>query len=106
VAVGNSENPCRVPGVPCPGFGPLEQRMVHAHLPTLEDPDLVEWDRDDEVVPRGPRFDEIRPPLELMADHEDDLPDDRLYHRSVPPITRPCGSPRKGRARTPGSRRR
>ena len=32
---------------------------------------LVEWDRDDRVVTTGPRFDEVRPLLEFVAERRD-----------------------------------
>jgi len=51
-------------------------QMRHVHLPKLEDAGLVEWDREANVLRRGPRFEEIRPLLKLMADHADELPDD------------------------------
>ncbi|NGM71257.1 ArsR family transcriptional regulator [Natronolimnobius sp. AArcel1] len=54
----------------------LRTQMRHVHLPKLEDAGLVEWDRKANVLRKGPRFDEIRPLLKLMADHADELPDD------------------------------
>lgn len=48
--------------------------MKHVHLPKLEEYGFIEWDRDTHEVIKGPRFDEIRPLLELLADHEDELP--------------------------------
>lgn len=56
----------------------LETAMVHTHLPKLEDAGFVEWDEEADEVGRGPRFDEIRPLLQLMHDHADVLPDDWL----------------------------
>jgi hypothetical protein len=54
----------------------LKQQLYHTHLPKLDDAGFVEWDRDDGLLGRGPRFDEIEPLLELMNDHQDELPDD------------------------------
>ncbi len=54
----------------------LRTQMRHVHLPKLEDAGLVEWDREANVLRRGPRFEEIRPLLKLMDDHADELPDD------------------------------
>lgn len=56
----------------------LRIQMTHTHLPKLEDGGFVEWNRDTDTVRKGPRFDEIRPLLELMYDHSEDLPDDWL----------------------------
>ena len=52
----------------------LRIHMTHTHLPKLEDAGFIEWDRDTNEVRRGPRFDEIRPLLELMENHADELP--------------------------------
>lgn len=52
--------------------------MRHVHLPKLADRGLIEWDRQDHEVLKGPNFDEIRPLLELLDDHQDELPDDWL----------------------------
>ena len=56
----------------------LEIAIRHAHLPKLDDAGLVEWDRETKTVRKGPQFDEIRPLLELMRNHVDELPDDWL----------------------------
>lgn len=48
--------------------------MRHVHLPKLEDYGFVVWNRDTNEVSKGPNFEEIRPLLELIADHEDELP--------------------------------
>jgi len=50
-------------------------QMTHVHLPKLEDLGVVEWDREKNVVTRGPAFDELRPLLELIDRHRDELPD-------------------------------
>jgi hypothetical protein len=49
--------------------------MHHVHLPKLADHGFIEWDREHHQVTKGPNFDEIRPLLELLSDHEDELPD-------------------------------
>lgn len=41
------------------------------HLPKLVEYGFAEWDRDTMVVTKGPRFDEIRPFLELLDDRRD-----------------------------------
>ena len=53
----------------------LRMHMRHKHLPKLEDAELIEWDRDTNTIRTGPRFDDIRPLLELMQNHADELPD-------------------------------
>jgi hypothetical protein len=49
--------------------------MQHGHLPKLEDYGFISWNRDTNEVSKGSNFEEIRPLLELLADHEDELPD-------------------------------
>ena len=60
-------------------------RVRHVHLPKLADHGFVEWDRDAHVVARGPRFDEIRPLLELLDGRRDDLPTPWLQRHGIPP---------------------
>jgi predicted transcriptional regulator len=52
--------------------------MQHTHLPKLVDYGFIEWDEETHEVRKGPKFDEIRPLLELLDDHEDELPADWL----------------------------
>ena len=52
--------------------------MKHLHLPTLEEYGFIDWNRDTNEVSKGPDFEEIRPLLELLRAHEDELPDDWL----------------------------
>lgn len=54
----------------------LLTEMEHTHLPLLEDYGFIDWDRENHVVTKGPRFDEIRPLLEMMVRHRDELPED------------------------------
>lgn len=54
----------------------LRVAIRHSHLPKLEALGFVEWDREERVVRKGPRFDAIRPVLELMDAHADELPDE------------------------------
>lgn len=49
-------------------------RMVHNHLPMLADAEVIRWDRETNEIHQGPRFEELRPVLELLTDHADDLP--------------------------------
>ena len=52
--------------------------MEHVHLPKLADYGLIECDRENAKIPKGPTFDEIRPLIELLTDHEGELPDEWL----------------------------
>jgi len=56
----------------------LQIEFHHSHLPRLEEAGFIGWNRDTHEVVKGPRFDEIRPLLELMQNHADELPDDWL----------------------------
>ena len=57
-------------------LGALQTKFFHNHLPSLEDAGFIRWNRDSHEVVTGPRFDEIRPVLELMQAHADELPGD------------------------------
>lgn len=48
--------------------------LIHNHLPRLDESGFIDWDRERQVVTRGPRFTEIEPLIELMIDHQDELP--------------------------------
>ncbi|ELY60651.1 DUF7344 domain-containing protein [Natronolimnohabitans innermongolicus] len=52
--------------------------MTHTHLPKLEESRFIEWDRNANSIRKGPQFDEIRPLLELLQNHTDELPDSWL----------------------------
>ena len=56
-------------------------RLVH--LPRIAEQGFVEWDRDANVVSRGPRFDGLRPLLEMIDDP-----------REVPPSEIPIATSR------------
>ena len=45
----------------------------HVHLPKLDDYGFVEWTPSLNCVETGPRFEEIRPILESLADHHGQL---------------------------------
>ena len=53
-----------------PGVDEELLRLHHVHLPKLADYGFIEWDRDAHVVTKGPRFDEMRPLLELLIDQQ------------------------------------
>ncbi|WP_449560118.1 DUF7344 domain-containing protein [Natronococcus roseus] len=53
--------------------------MHHTHLPKLAEYGFIEWDRDDNLVVQGPRFDEMSPHLRLVAEQQDE-------HRTKGPV--------------------
>lgn len=48
--------------------------MRHVHLPKLQDYGFIDWNRETHEVTKGPNFDQIRPLLELLDNHGDELP--------------------------------
>jgi len=52
----------------------LVLEIHHQHLPKLAEAGFLDWDREEDVITRGPRFDEIAPLIDLMVDHRDELP--------------------------------
>lgn len=53
----------------------LELHLLHSHLPKLEEMDFITWDRETNEISKGPDWDEIKPLLELIDNHQDELPD-------------------------------
>lgn len=53
----------------------LELAMYHRHLPRLAESGYVAWDPDNSTVRQGPNFGEIRPLLEILDRHGNELPD-------------------------------
>lgn len=49
--------------------------LIHIHLPKLADSEFINWDRERQIVTRGPRFHEIAPLIDLMVTHQDELPE-------------------------------
>jgi hypothetical protein len=43
-------------------------RRHHIHLPKLSDAGLIDWDPRDDLIVRGPAFDEVVPLLEAIDD--------------------------------------
>lgn len=62
---------------PAEDSGPFEFGLEAngSHLSKLADYGFVDWNRDTHRVRKGRNFDDIRPLLELLVNHEDDLPD-------------------------------
>lgn len=55
---------------------PPETRRIeylHTHLPKLDEYGYIEWSPGMNAVERGPRFDEIKPLLELLYSHQTEL---------------------------------
>lgn len=53
----------------------LIMEMTHVHLPKMEELGIIEWSRENNVVTKGPRFDELRPLLELIDKNQNELPE-------------------------------
>ena len=49
----------------------LSLQMTHIHLPKLDNADIIEWNRDDYTVRKGPRFDDIRPLVQMIRKQAD-----------------------------------
>ena len=65
-----------------PDFKPEDQelelfiaQLYHKHFPHLEHAGYITWDRTSDTITRGPNFEEIRPLIELMNNHQDELPE-------------------------------
>jgi len=54
----------------------VKLELHHTHLPQLDEAGFIDWDRSTDSVVRGEHFEDIRPLLELMDDHAEELPDD------------------------------
>ena len=52
----------------------LNAEMHHVHLPKLEKLGFIEWDREAQLVKRGPKFDEIQQYLQVIYEERDKLP--------------------------------
>lgn len=53
----------------------LEIELIHNHLPRLEEMGYITWNRTTNEISKGPQWDEIEPLLELIHNHQDELPD-------------------------------
>jgi hypothetical protein len=54
----------------------FELQLRHTHLPKLESAGLVEWDREADLVTRGPRFDDVEPAVRSIVENADRFPPD------------------------------
>lgn len=57
-----------------PGVDKEIVQKHHVHLPKLVEYGFIEWQQEDQLVTKGPRFDELKPLLELMESHRKDRP--------------------------------
>lgn len=48
--------------------------LFHNHLPKLAEAGFVNWNQEQQIVTRGPRFEEIAPLIDLMIAHQNELP--------------------------------
>ncbi|MBO4247488.1 hypothetical protein IL252_06605 [Halomicrobium sp. IBSBa] len=58
----------------------LHRQLVHLHLPTLAEADLIEWDREPLRARRGPRFAEVAALVDLLHEHAEELPSSLRRH--------------------------
>lgn len=52
---------------------PANGADYHNHLPKLDEYGLIDWNRETDVVTRGPNFGAAEEVLEFLAEHDDDL---------------------------------
>lgn len=52
--------------------------LFHNHLPKLAEAGFINWNQEQQIVTRGPQFEEIAPLIDLMCAHQDELPADWL----------------------------
>jgi hypothetical protein len=53
----------------------LLSEVKHAHLQNLDREELINWNPEKNRVERGPEFEEIRSFIELLHNHQDEIPD-------------------------------
>lgn len=68
----DSQETSVLPGVPRQISQSDEKRISHrhVHLPKLEEYGFIEWDRAEERITKGQRFDEIEPVVELLCERQ------------------------------------
>ncbi|MFD1635091.1 DUF7344 domain-containing protein [Haloplanus ruber] len=57
----------------------IELSLHHNHLPKLDQIELINWNREEDTISRGIRFEEIAPMLELLIEHREELPGRQRY---------------------------
>lgn len=55
------------------GLEDLQLEMIHHHIPLLANAGYVSWNREDHEIQEGETFEDIRPILELLREHRDEL---------------------------------
>jgi hypothetical protein len=48
--------------------------LRHNHLPRLDDRDVIDWDAEANAIAPASTFEELRPLVELLDEHADELP--------------------------------
>lgn len=56
----------------------LEAEVTYHHLPQLDRAGILEWDRDSGTITPGPNFERVRPLIDLIRTHQDELPEEWL----------------------------
>jgi len=67
------EAPLKRDGAPATA---AEIRLLHLHLPKLDDMGYVVWDQERRTVLKGPNWEEIEPVIRLLQENRHQLPDD------------------------------
>ncbi|WP_418280362.1 DUF7344 domain-containing protein [Halorubrum sp. DTA98] len=57
-------------------FDRLAVELYHNHLPRLAAEDVISWDEEDDAVERGTAFSELKPFVERLDQHREELPSD------------------------------
>jgi hypothetical protein len=60
------------------GIAEIASELETILLPMLAEAGFIDWVRESGEIRRGPNFEELRPFLELIEAHQDELPDGRL----------------------------
>lgn len=56
----------------------LKTELFHRHLPKLEDMGYITWNQNTNKISKGPKWDDIAPLLQIIYNHQDELPDEWL----------------------------